>query len=149
MDAIPCCFQSKAQILIRAGCCSVLVMSDPISARLLFDVHEACSQLALIFSLKRKMLLLVKSLHNIVESDGKCEADRFCKPNRDYCHPSCMQIPLFLITATVYTVPLTLPDSYHTMKANGSACLFYTNLQLQVLLPDMKERLLCVSALFQ
>ena len=54
---------SETQIFIRAGCCSALVMSDPIWAPLLFDVREVCSLPALIFSLKREMQQLVEILH--------------------------------------------------------------------------------------
>jgi len=82
------CFHSEAQIFIRAGCCSALVMSDPIWGWLSFDVHELCAQhpsdvppaegKAVV-----KILLCSKSEISV----------KLGKPHQDYCRSSCMQIP--------------------------------------------------------
>lgn len=80
-----------------------------------------------------------------------CLADRLCKPNRDYCHSPCIQIhPLPHYSWVFKRSPwLRFVSHHHMAKANGSACLFYSNLQFPVILWDMKEHLLCVSVLFQ
>lgn len=80
--------------------------------------------------------------------EDKWAPDRLCKPSRDYCHSSFLQILPYHCHA-LKPSPWLCPGLITRRKANGSTCLCCTHLQSPVLLPDMKEHLLCTSALFR
>lgn len=84
---------------------------------------------------------------SLVQYQDSWLADSLCKRNGDYCCSFCLQIHTLPYHGWVYGCPLDFAGSYHTTKAIGSTCLFYINLQLPA--QDMKERLLCLSVLFQ